>query len=131
MEEVKEYKTNEVLENYNNACNDVVKAFSERYEVNVSEEDWVAGEVGGAICINEEFFVGMEILIIMLKNNVPWEEFLRWWDYNMDANLLGLNTINFVSWLTGAPRLSKEQLDGLKEKRKELTDLVEKYKKEF
>jgi len=120
-----------VIERYKTSCNDIIKLFADRYEVCVSADDWVSGDVGGVICINEEFYLNMEEVILMLKNDVSWDEFLRWWDYNLDAHDLCLNAINLRSWLMGAPRLSKEQIEGLKEKKQELQDLVDKYNEKF
>lgn len=116
---------------YKSSCNDLVRLFADRYEVSVGSDDWVAGDVGGTICINEEFFLNMDEIIFMMKNGVSWDEFLRWWDYNLDAHYLGLNSINLRSWIMGAPHLTQEQIEGLKEKQKELQDLVDKYKKDF
>lgn len=119
------------INDYEVACNNLVAFFAERYDVSVGAGDWVAGVVGSTVCINEEFYVNMEDIVLMLKNDVSWSDFLECWDYNMDASYLGLNSINLRSWIMGAPRLSKEQIDGLKGKRKELEDLVKKYKERF
>lgn len=113
------------INDYKTACNAVINVFSKKYEVSVTEEDWVAGVVGGKVCINDEFYIDMEDVILMLTKDVSWNEFLRWWDYNIDANYLGIRFVNLVSWLKGAPRLSREQLDNLKEKRQELDKLIE------
>lgn len=124
-------KYRKAIDDYKDACNNIIALFAEHYEVSVGKDDWVGGEVGSTICINEEFYLGMEDIILMLYKDVSWDEFLRWWDYNLDAHFLGLNSINLRSWLMGAPRLTDEQINGLKEKRKELQDLVDKYKKDF
>lgn len=119
------------VKEYEAACNNVVEVFSEKYEVSVSRFDWVGGTIGGIISINDEFFLNMEDMVLMLRNDIPWSAFIEWWDYNTDAHYLGINSINLRSWVMGAPRLSKEQIEGLKEKKQELQDLVDKYNEKF
>ena len=116
------------IKDYEVACNNLVSLFAKKYDVSVSKDDWVANVVGGTISINDEFFLSMEEIVIMIRENVPWETFLAWWDYDMDASLLGLDTINLSSWIKGAPRLSKEQINNLKDKKRELQELVNEYK---
>ena len=125
------YESKYYIRQYEDACNALIDFFAETYDVSVSKEDWVAGVIGSTICINEEYFVNMEDVVLMLRKEIAWDTFLEWWDYNMDASFLGLNLINLRSWVMGAPRLSKEQINGLKGRRKELEDLVEKYKEQF
>lgn len=124
-------KYRKAVDYYKDACNNIISLFAEHYEVSVGKDDWVGGEVGSTICINEEFYLGMDEIILMLNKDVSWNEFLRWWDYNLDAHFLNLNALNLRSWLNGCPRLSQEQIDELKKMRKDLDDIVETYKKKF
>lgn len=124
-------KVNSYILNYEKSCNELVLFFAQKYELSVSKEGWVAGVVGGTICVNDEFYLNMEDIVLMLKEDISWTAFLEWWDYNMDAHYLGLNAINLRSWIKGAPRLTKEQIEGLKGKRKELDELVEKYNSKY
>lgn len=109
---------------YVKACNDYIQAFAKHYDVTVDNDDWVAGDVGGTICINDEFFLNMEEIRFMLKNNMSWEAFLDWWDYCLDCHYLGLDSMNLRSWFKGAPRHTKEARDKIRKAKKELEDLI-------
>lgn len=119
------------IKKYQDACNDVVRLFADKYDVCVSQSDWVAGEIGGTICVNDEFYLPMDEIILMLTRNVEWSEFLRYWDYNMDAYYLGINTIKMKAWIDGAPRLNNEQIENLKERKAELDGLIKSYNEKF
>ena len=113
------------IREYKDACNNILAEFAEKYEVQVDSDCWVAGDVGTVACINEEFYLNMEDIILMLEMDVSFDEMLMWWDYNMDVSLLGLNSINLRSWLNGAPRYKPEQIERLKSLRKEIEELTE------
>lgn len=119
-------KLNELNKAYEKACNDILKAFAEEYEVQVDKEDWVAGDVGGIVGLcQSEYFLNFEDLLYMLNNNIPFDEFLKWWDYSAEVGILGLNGMNFKSWIKGAPRYKREQLDRLQALHKEIDELTE------
>ena len=64
---------------YEKACNDILKAFAEEYEVQVDEQDWIGGNVGGIVGLcQSEYFLNFEDLRYMLNNNIPFTEFLKW-----------------------------------------------------
>ena len=117
-------KLKELNKAYEKACNDILKAFAEEYKY-ACVQDWVAGEVGGVACINEEYFINFDDMRYMLNNNIPFPEFLKWWDYSEEVGILGLKGMNFKSWIKGAPRYKREQLDRLQALRKEISDLTE------
>lgn len=118
-------KLNELNKAYEKACNDILKAFSEEYEVQVDEQDWVAGDVGGIVGLcQSEYFFNFEDLRYMLNNAIPFTEFLKWWDYSAEVGVLGLKGMNFKSWIKGAPRYKREQLDRLQALHKEIDELT-------
>ena len=111
---------------YEKACNDILKAFAEEYEVQVDEQDWVAGDVGGIVGLcQSEYFLNFEDLLYMLNNNIQFTEFLKWWDYNAEVGILGLKGMNFKSLIKGAPRCPQETLDKLNALHKEIDELTE------
>ena len=59
------------------------------------------------------------------------EELYKWVEYNIFAYEYKINCINLKSWLSGAPRMSEEDMQKIKNLRakmqKEADDLVEKY----
>lgn len=113
--------------NYKDACNAFLKSFSDTYDVYVDEQDWVAGDVGTVVCINDEFYVSLDDIIYMLDNDVSWNEFLQWWDYCMNTALLGFNdSPNLKSWHKGCPRkIDKETMERLLKMKRDLDAEVE------
>lgn len=131
-------KIKELVKRYEKACNDILRAFSETYDVYVDSEDWVAGQVGTTVCVNEEYYLNMEDLLLMLNNGVGFDEFLRWWDYSLECSMLELPSPNLRSWLKGCPTYTHEELDKIKEKQEEvrkseegLKRLIEETKNKF
>ena len=119
-------KLKKLNEAYEKACNDILKAFAEEYEIQVDEQDWVADEVGGLVGLcQSEYVIGFDVLLYMLNNNIPFTEFLKWWDYSTEVGILGLKGMNFKSWIKGAPRCPQETLDKLKALHKEIDELTE------
>ena len=117
--------------NYKFACNDILRAFAREYDVQVTDKDWVGDIVGGIASVNEEYFMSLEEMLLMLNNNVSWTDFLAWWDYNADCKYFGLNTMNLQSWIKGAPRYPQEKIEGLKAIHKEITELMEETTKDL
>ena len=114
-------------ENYENACNEYLKAFCYQYELQFEEDAWVAGDVG-TIALIGDYYIDFQNMMYMLDNDIAFEEWLRWYDYCLDAHDLGLNTPNFPSWHKGCPRLTEEQIQEIKDKRRELKELIDSYK---
>ena len=116
--------TEKLIKDYETACNNIVQAFAKRYEVSCDTSDWVAEKVGGTICVNEEFYLSIEEMILMFKTNISWDEYLRYWDYSYDCATLGLTDMNLASWIAGAPRHSQELRDKIRKMQEELNDLI-------
>lgn len=110
---------------YYKACNDILEAFAKEYYVDVDKDCWVGDNVGDMVCINDYFVISMQDILLMLNNNVSWEEYFNFYHYNQDCIYLGLHTITLRSWLSGAIRYPKERLKRLKAMRMEIDDLTE------
>lgn len=117
--------------NYKFACNDILNAFIREYNLDSNTKYWVCDTVGGTAMINEEYFFTVEEMLLMLNNNILFDEYLKFVDYNTDCDLLGLNTMDLKSWIKGSPRYPKERIEKLKEMRKNLSTLIEQTKEEL
>lgn len=103
-------------ENYNNVCNDYLKAFCEKhgFDYEDAKESWAAGYVGG-VCNLGEWFVNFDDIRTDLDMHAPKDEYFKYYDYDMESHDLGFKRINYDSWLLGAPRLSHEQIKLIRE----------------
>lgn len=69
-------------------------------------------------------------LVYAVDNNVSRSDFLEWSDYCFRVGMLGLNSMNLMSWVKGAPRYPEETLKHLEELKNELDNEIEKLKNE-
>lgn len=116
-----EKQKNKLKQNYQNACNAYLKTFGLNYKL-FSREDvlspedltnmWILEEPGtiAEIC---DYSVNMEEIILCVDENVPFNEFERWYQYNLDLSCIDISVprINLKSWLGGCPRKTQKQID--------------------
>lgn len=88
---MKNYKQN--LNFYYKACNEVADMFAKQYFCDKGmtftdlDEWWVAGDIGGVICIND-YFWNMEDMVEALKVGVNKKTIFEYYDWMVDDNPL-------------------------------------------
>lgn len=102
---------------YEVACTNYLAAFMEQYDLSCEPHPWVADEVGTVAEVGDYYFDFQDIMRCV-DENVPFDTLMEWYDYNVEASMLGLGEINLKSWLMGAPRISQDRIDEIKEARK-------------
>ena len=92
-----------------------MQLFCEKHDYNYEDakDSWVANEVGGIVCVND-YFVDMQTIIDDVDLATTEDEFLKWYDYCLEAAEFGLTTPNYKSWVKGCPRTSKESFDNIR-----------------
>ena len=110
-------------QDYDNACNAYLEAFCKQYDMQYDDDAWVAREVG-TIAEVSDLFLSMQDIKLCVDKNVKWEDLIQWYDYNLDAHAIGLDTINLNSWLMGCPRTSKEKMTEIFAMRRNLEELI-------
>ena len=115
---------------YNRGCNAYLQLFCDKhgYDYEVAKDSWVANEVGGIVCVND-YFVDMQTIIDDVDLPATEDEFLKWYDYCLEAAEFGLTTPNYKSWVKGCPRTSKESFDNLRAIKHNLERAIEIEKK--
>ena len=104
-----------LAKNYERAVMDYTAALDEMLEI--TDGYWVSDEPGGIYCFGDYYAISMEDLKLAVDKSVPFDEYAKFTEYNMKAEEYSFNTINFKSWLKGAPRVDRatfERLDSLK-----------------
>lgn len=115
-------------ENYENACNEYVKALLTLWGVDYKYGYWIGGEVGGVYDIDGWITIGMQEIVYCVENNVTSKEVSEWQDYYIKCNEYNLPAMNLNAWHKGAPRHDFTKLDAAK---KALEDEVENEKNKF
>lgn len=121
--DIERKKIDDLFVRYNEVCNEITRAFAEKYDVSVDDEDWTKNHQGG-VFVNEIFYINLDDVIMMLDKDVSFDEFIRWWDYCEECRELGLGDCNLRAWVMNCPRHSKESIERLKSLRQELNDLI-------
>lgn len=115
---------------YRRGCNQYLELFCEKHGYGMDYTSWVGGEPGSVAEIGD-YFVGMQTIIDDLTMDAPEEEFIRWYDYCLEADALGIDSPNYRSWLKGCPRVPEDRLQRLRHLRDELREETERIKREF
>ena len=117
---------NEVKDLYTKGCNEYLLLFCEKhgFDYEDAKDSWVANEVGGMVCVND-YFVDMQTIITDVEHCVDESEFIKWYDYCLEANEFGLTIPNYSSWLKGCPRTSAESFDNLRAIKRNLERAIE------
>lgn len=109
--------------NYEDACNEYVKALLTLWDLSIHNGYWIGDEVGGIYDIDGWITIGMQEIIYCVENNVMSKEVEEWQDYYIKCHDYNLPTMNLNAYHKGAPRHDFSKLDAL---RKELNDEVDK-----
>lgn len=119
----------QLLSAYYNSCNDLLQAFCNRHDFDYDDkESWVAGDVGDVACCGDYFF-NMDVIVTDLEEEPDKNELIRWYDYDMRCNYLGIPSVNYYSWLNGCPIRTEEELQKLEEAQKRVMDAERAFRK--
>ena len=92
------------IRNYKEACDYLVRLFIKQMGFKCNYY-WVGDKVGTVADISE-YFVDIETVITALENNVNFDIFSEWYEYNVKTGM----RINLESWISGCQRLSEEEI---------------------
>ena len=115
---------------YRQACTQYLALFCKKHGYDLSDAEWVGGEPGDIATIGD-YYVGMRTIIDDLEMDAPEEEFIKWYDYCLEARDLGITSPNFRSWVKGCPRIPEERLQRLRDLRAQLFEETKNLKREF
>ena len=108
---------------YEAAVTNYLSAFMKQYDLSCDPEPWVGNEVGTIAEVGDYFF-GFDDIKRCVDEDVKWQDLIEWYDYTTEVSILGLTTINLKSWLMGAPRALKDEIERIKSLRNEIEDIV-------
>lgn len=116
---------NILKQNYEEACNDYLHEFCERYEIDHSDARWIGGvgEMGEVV----DYYFSMRDIIYCVDNHVEWDDLMNWYDYSIDAGTYGFTAPNLKSWLAGCPRKSAAEIEEIKAQRSKIEALKDEF----
>lgn len=119
------------IKNYENAINEIIKAFKEKHDLNMYEGYWIGNQIGEVYDFGDTMTFDFRDILTDLKEDAPKDEIFKWRDYMMRIwsinNMAGgvlLKENNYRSWLNGCPRLTEEELNTVENKWKTLVDEI-------
>jgi hypothetical protein len=132
MKDITEVRIAAAKKSYETACNEYLRIFCEKHDLDIEPYAWVGDRVGGMATV-ADFYVNMQDMIDNVESNAKRIEFFAWYEYCTRAGVFGVATPNFRSWHNGCPRRTEEELDrmeNMQRKINELTDDLEKIVKQ-
>lgn len=119
------------IKNYEDAINDIIKAFKEKQGLDMNEGDWIDDQIGEVYGFGDSMTFNFLDILTDLKQNAPKDEIFKWREYMMRIwsinNIVGgifLKENNYRSWLNGCPRLTEEELNAVENKWKTFVDEI-------
>ena len=119
------------IKNYEDAINEIIKAFKEKQGLDVDEGDWIDDQIGEVYDFGHSMTFDFRDILTDLKEDAPKDEIFKWRDYMMRIwsinNMAGgvlLKENNYRSWLNGCPRLTEEELNAVENKWKTFVDEI-------
>ena len=102
----------ELRQCYETACNDYAKLFCHKHEYDFDPTDWVGLDIGTVLCLAEYYYINFQDIKYDIDNEVDRSVFFEWYNYDITMRMLEAQTMNYPSWVKGAPRRSQEWIDG-------------------
>lgn len=115
---------------YTRGCTQYLALFCKKHGFSTCDTYWVGNEPGDVAIIGD-YSADMRTIIDDLEMDAPEEEFIKWYDYCLEAHDLGIDSPNFRSWVKGCPRIPEERLQRLRDLRGELNSEIDSIKREF
>lgn len=119
----------ELRKNYEDACNDYVKALGELWELDVEYYgSWVGDDVGGVFDYGDGMFsINMKDIALCVDNDIKMQEYSEYMEYCARVAFLWPDESlpNFTSWHKGCPRYSEETLERLEGMRRDFEKSLE------
>lgn len=114
---------NETVKKVKDALNLLAAAVNEQLFDGCREWWWVGEKAGGICCFEDADFLNTEEMILILENNVTYEQYSEWRDYNLSGPARG---INLDSWLRGCrPELVQFTKEDLMRQLKDVREKTE------
>lgn len=121
----------ELINNYENAVNAIIKEFKKKQELTSNEGYWIGNQIGEVYDFGDAYTFDFNDVLLDIKENTVKGEIFKWrnymlriWQLNNMAGGVLLNEINYRSWIKGCPRLTDDELNTIETKWKNLINEI-------
>jgi len=124
---MKEY-VKEIKKEFESAVQKYTEEFCQKMygEPRCTEDFWIGGDVGGVVCIGDEYW-GFDQIRETVNNDYDPKEVFAWYDYCVRLGSID-HTIpvpNLEHWMAGCPRYTEEQISEIENQVKNLHKSIE------
>lgn len=112
---------------FNQCCCDYARRFCERHGYEYSDDDWVGDEYGSMYCMGD-LYINFSTIMYDVDFTPDTSELLKWYDYCIFANEMGLTVPNYDSWCRGCPRVDMNELMEMYRMKIELSSFLKNHK---
>lgn len=117
-----------IRKDFENACEEYLKALCEKFEMPYDKDAWVANDVGTIACVGD-YFINFDEIRYIVDNDLTLDEYLQYYDYCLEAYDYGITAPNLENWHKGCPRATKEDFANIRKAKERLEGLIEETKK--
>lgn len=118
-------------DDFNKAVDAYLEAFLKMYEWDSFYGGWVAEDRTGVYTYADDVYVSLSDIIYIVDNDVPKEEFNKWYSYCLWAHDFNMTIPTLPAWVKGAPRASESEMERLEKMRQEFNDACNEVKEGF
>lgn len=130
IEITQQRKIKELIVQYDQLCDEFVKVFCEKHDMDYAETSWAADEIGGTLEYGD-YYIPYEDIITDLMMDAECDCIWKYNEYILRCAFLGIKTPNYKSYLRGCPIVSDDKLCELESMKKDLEMLIETENEKF
>lgn len=111
-------------------CNEYLRIFCDKYELEYDPDCWIGGRVGELAQLPTDDVIDFRDMVTDLEESADRKEYFEWSAYDYQCRELHLTSVNYHSWLMGAPRIPQQTLDRLFQNREDFLEEIRRINEE-
>jgi hypothetical protein len=119
-------KRSDLRETFDTVVDGYIQRLLRMFEWDTSYGYWVSDDRTGVYAYGDDYFINLADIIYIVDNHVSKKDFEEWWNYGLWAHEFNQTIPNLASWVSGCPRVSKEEMDTLRGLKESLNKEIDK-----
>ena len=121
----------DLKERYKDIVLDYCNTFAKRHGRTFYEEEQSTFWLQDSVVSLDDLFIDLNDIRYDVDNNVEEGMFIKWYDKMSDCYCLDINCPNYAAFCKGAPIISDEELNNLKDQRLKIDDMMRDFKQQI